>query len=194
MVRRPAARAAAFCIFHSVPYWAAMSAASAEFWLTRWLLGPDTAWGAAVRSGPVAAAGLAVALLGLAVRYWAMAEAARSFHHIVQHDRPDAHRLVTTGPYAWSRHPSYVGWAVWAVGTQLMLGNAVCAPLYAAASVAFFSARVPGEEHALLRWYGMEYVRYAARVPRMLPLVAGSEALNEAVRAVREAASAAREE
>ena len=48
-----------------------------------------------------------------------MIHAGRNFNHLVQSTKSETHELVTSGIYAWSRHPSYVGWFLWSVGTQV---------------------------------------------------------------------------
>ena len=73
-----------------------------------------------------------------------------NFNHLVEYkDRKD-HELVTEGVYGISRHPSYVGWAYWAVGTQLILGNFLCLFGYAYVTFWFFSERIPDEEKTLI--------------------------------------------
>ena len=48
-----------------------------------------------------------------------MLTAGRSFNHYIQTTKAESHKLVTTGVYAWSRHPAYVGWFYWSLGTQV---------------------------------------------------------------------------
>jgi protein-S-isoprenylcysteine O-methyltransferase Ste14 len=40
----------------------------------------------------------------------------------IQTDRH--HQVVTTGPYAFVRHPGYVGASLWALGSPLIVGSA----------------------------------------------------------------------
>jgi protein-S-isoprenylcysteine O-methyltransferase len=56
---------------------------------------------------------------GELLRKLAMFTAGTNFNHYVQYIRKDDHILVTGGIYAWCRHPSYVGWFSWSVGTQV---------------------------------------------------------------------------
>ena len=46
---------------------------------------------------------------------------------------------MTDGVYAWFRHPSYVGWLYWSVGTQLIL----CNPVSLVAKFFLWVARIP---------------------------------------------------
>lgn len=91
------------------------------------------------------AAGLFLVILGQAVRSTAMAQAGRSFNHIPQRRKREDHVLVTSGIYAWSRHPSYFGYYWFAVGTQIMVGNKICAIIYAIVLWVFFKRRIPGK-------------------------------------------------
>lgn len=48
-----------------------------------------------------------------------MCTAKHNFNHVVQSERSDNHQLVTHGVYSLCRHPSYVGWFYWSIGTQV---------------------------------------------------------------------------
>jgi protein-S-isoprenylcysteine O-methyltransferase len=86
--------------------------------------------------------GIALIIIGQYVRTAAMAEAGKSFNHIVQSTKKDDHVLVTSGVYAFSRHPSYFGFFWWGLGTQLVLGNLICFPAYALVLWKFFASRI----------------------------------------------------
>jgi protein-S-isoprenylcysteine O-methyltransferase Ste14 len=80
--------------------------------------------------------------------------------------QPD--RLVTTGPYAVSRNPMYVGWALLHLGTGVAGGSGwIVAALPAAAG--WMHREVRGEEAKLAEDFGDEFQRYRAAVPRYLP-------------------------
>lgn len=92
--------------------------------------------------------GAALVFGGQVVRTLAMATAAQSFTHFVSSSKKDDHVLVTHGIYSWSRHPSYVAFFYWAVGTQVLLANPVAAIGFARVLWTFFNSRIQG--HALL--------------------------------------------
>ncbi|TCC12429.1 isoprenylcysteine carboxylmethyltransferase family protein [Kribbella soli] len=77
-------------------------------------------------------------------------------------------RLVTSGPYALSRNPMYVGWALMQLGIGLITGSGwVLATLPAVG--AGLHRDVVREERRLQESFGDEYERYSERVGRYLP-------------------------
>ena len=76
--------------------------------------------------------------------------------------------MVSTGPYAWVRHPMYTGTILFFVGAPLLLGSwwgVAMSPLF----VVLFAIRTRIEERALIAGLP-EYADYTARVRyRLLP-------------------------
>ncbi len=64
--------------------------------------------------------GLLLVLGGEVLRKLAMLTATSNFNHYIQHVKEEGHELVTHGVYSYCRHPSYVGWFYWSIGTQVM--------------------------------------------------------------------------
>ncbi|KAJ6635260.1 Protein-S-isoprenylcysteine O-methyltransferase [Pseudolycoriella hygida] len=91
----------------------------------------------------------------------------------VQYKKSKDHVLVKHGVYSIARHPSYVGWFWWSIGTQIILANPVCVVIYAIASWKFFNNRVYLEEITLLNFFGEEYYNYQKEVPTGLPFING---------------------
>ncbi|KAG1668152.1 hypothetical protein FOA52_005144 [Chlamydomonas sp. UWO 241] len=148
----------------SKPYCAAMAVATGEYWLELWLI-------PGLKQAPFPAyAGLCLVLLGEAVRKVGMLTAQASFTHMIRRERQPSHVLVTWGIYRFVRHPGYLGWAVWAVGTQVMLANPLSAVLFVAVVWRFFSDRIPYEERHLRRMFP-EYEQYALRTPTWMPFI-----------------------
>lgn len=79
-------------------------------------------------------------------------------------------RLVTTGPYAVSRNPMYLGHLVFLAGLTGWTRSPVAVAL-TAALVPWFDDRARADHRRLVGLFGEEYRRYAARVPRWLPLL-----------------------
>ena len=89
--------------------------------------------------------GMSLMALGQTVRTLAMAQAGSNFNHTVQAEYKEGHTLVRNGVYALSRHPSYFGFFWWGLGTQLLLGNAVCFVGYTLVLWKFFYGRIWSE-------------------------------------------------
>jgi protein-S-isoprenylcysteine O-methyltransferase Ste14 len=121
--------------------------AAAYLWFAR----PEWTW---------IAAGSGFVLAGLAVR------AAASGY--IKKNR----ELTTTGPYAYSRNPLYLGSILIALGFVVAARNAWIA---AGAALMFFAIYMPvviaEEKH--LRSIFADYDQYAASVPRFFPRVTG---------------------
>lgn len=99
--------------------------------------------------------------------------------------------LVTHGIYRFCRHPSYLGWWLFAVGTQVLwssrgcmwiinvflqvlLHNPFCTLGFFYGAYRFFVARVPFEEETLVEFFGDEYITYRRSVPLLLPFIRDS--------------------
>jgi protein-S-isoprenylcysteine O-methyltransferase Ste14 len=77
-------------------------------------------------------------------------------------------RLVTDGPFGFSRHPMYLGMTLALAGVALLLGTAT-PPVGVVLFAAVISLRfIPAEERAMERTFGEEYRRYRSRVRRWL--------------------------
>ena len=118
---------------------------------------------------PVAlqALGLAMLLLTTGFIMWVMRE--NSFAApVVKVQSERGHRVVSTGPYAWVRHPMYSGTILFFVGVPLLLGSwwgVALSPLF----VILFAVRSGIEERALIA--GLPgYADYTRRVRyRLVP-------------------------
>ncbi|GCC36970.1 protein-S-isoprenylcysteine O-methyltransferase [Chiloscyllium punctatum] len=119
--------------------------------------------------------GLLMVLIGESLRKAAMLTAGSNFNHIVQNEKAESHRLVTNGVYSWSRHPSYVGWFYWSIGTQVILCNPICIVGYTLASWHFFCERIEEEEITLIQFFGKDYEQYKKRIPTRLPFIKGAK-------------------
>jgi len=157
-----------FLVNHSVQYWAAMLVSWLEYISLNFLF-PDLKSSLSL----VTYTGLLVCLLGEVTRKLAMLHAGRNFNHLVQSHKSRDHKLVTTGIYSLVRHPSYVGWFLWSVGTQVLLVNPVCFLLYGGVSFAFFKERIVVEEYNLISFFGSQYRDYQREVGTGIPGIQG---------------------
>jgi protein-S-isoprenylcysteine O-methyltransferase Ste14 len=118
---------------------------------------------------PVAlqALGFVMLLLSTGVIMWVMRE--NSFAApVIKLQTERGHHVVSTGPYAWVRHPMYSGTVLFFIGMPLLLGSwwgVAMAPLF----FVLFAVRSGIEERTLIA--GLPgYADYAARVRyRLLP-------------------------
>jgi protein-S-isoprenylcysteine O-methyltransferase len=149
----------------SWPYAAAMALALGEYLL-------EAAYAPSLKARPrLAAAGLAAALAGEALRKAAVLTARGAFTHRIQAARRPGHDLVTRGVYRWMRHPGYAGWALWAASTQVLLCNPLSLAVFLAATWRFMAARIEVEDALLARMFGAEWAAYRARTPSGLPFI-----------------------
>ncbi len=105
--------------------------------------------------------GFALLVLSTLFITWVMHE--NSFAApVVKVQRERGHRVVSTGPYAWVRHPMYTGASLFCIGIPLLLGSwwgLVISPVFAV----LFAIRSRIEERELIA--GLPgYSDYAAQV------------------------------
>ena len=77
--------------------------------------------------------------------------------------------LVTTGPYAWTRNPMYLGHLIFFAGLALLLSG--LAWVVFAAHALWFDRRVREDEASLAAQFGEPYRDYLRRVKRWIPAV-----------------------
>jgi protein-S-isoprenylcysteine O-methyltransferase len=156
-----------FLLDHSREYHLAIIASFIEF-IIEWLLFPSLkqpSW--------VSIVGLVIVFSGDLLRKLAMLTAKTNFNHYIQYSKSNDHELVTSGIYAWTRHPSYVGWFYWSFGNQIMLCNPLCTIAFAIASWRFFQERIYTEEMTLVSFFGQAYLDYQKKVGTGIPFVNG---------------------
>lgn len=158
------ATADSFLVNHSTAYTAAAFMSWAEFGL-RFCFFPTA------NSRFVSLIGLGIVIISQALRSIAMATAGESFNHLIQNVKKPNHVLITHGIYSILRHPSYVAFFYWSVGTQLLLGNLLHATAFALVSWRFFQKRIAYEEESLCQFFPDEYPAYVARSYMGIPFL-----------------------
>lgn len=115
--------------------------------------------------------GLGVGLLGLAVRFWANGYVGHVKVNWTQKWRGDAKigQLVTAGPYAYLRHPLYVGNALIGGGVLIIVGRFWVAMLALSLLVVAYRRKIRKEEAILLDEWPQAYARYQQAIPCYLP-------------------------
>jgi protein-S-isoprenylcysteine O-methyltransferase Ste14 len=115
-------------------------------------------------------AGAGLALAGVGLNTWALAERQRRSAGPFELEHPE--ELVTTGPYAITRHPMYVGWWLIQLGAGTLAGSAWVLVLLPA-ELLVEHRFVLEEEVTLANLFPQSYPDYAQRVPRYLGLPRG---------------------
>lgn len=101
--------------------------------------------------------GAGVGTAGLLIRGWAAGTIRKE------------EELTTTGPYAYTRNPLYIGSFMLGVGITLAGGEWIWVALFLAFYLAVYTRTVVGERELLTEMFGDRYVHYAAQVPSFLP-------------------------
>lgn len=170
-VSGPAPAVARVLTAGSKPLWVAVTAGALGFLYALWRPIP------ARLSTPVRAAATIVGALlylpGLAIMVWGrttmgdMHNVSSSFAVQLYAD----HRLVTAGPFAFVRHPMYVGGIMAELGALLLYRT--WTTLLVAFNVPSLLMRAGREEQALADEFGDQWTEYAKRVPRWVPRLCG---------------------
>ena len=104
--------------------------------------------------------GLFLMIIGHFLRISAFFTCKTNFEYLVQYTKQKGHKLIKNGVYKLFRHPSYVGFYLWAIGTQIMMCNVICSVGFTIALYVFFKERIEEEEIYLIAFFGEEYLNY----------------------------------
>jgi len=131
-------------------------------WIQRWRVPLGFVCGAAfiffARPTPRALLiGASVSLLGLALRAWAAG-----------HIRKNA-QLATSGPYAFTRNPLYLGSFLLGLGFTIASGRVVLGVLFAALFLGIYLPVMRVEASHMTELFGSEFEAYRRFVPLFFP-------------------------
>jgi protein-S-isoprenylcysteine O-methyltransferase Ste14 len=114
-----------------------------------------------------AVVGVALCAVGIAIAIWARFCIGQNWG--MPMSLREGHELVTTGPYAFVRHPIYTGILLALAGTTLTVGHWSIAlfPLY----LAYFIYAATMEERTMKEQFPTQYPVYARRTKMLLPFV-----------------------
>lgn len=115
--------------------------------------------------------GVVMIFIGLYIRFTAIITAGKSFTHLIATKQRTEHKLITHGIYRYIRHPSYLGFFVFAVGTQLMLQNIISLVGFVVVLFYFFKDRIEYEEEFLIKFFGQEYIDYKSKTKTWIPFI-----------------------
>lgn len=133
-------------------------------WADAFLLGLTTSVPA-----PIAYAGSALTALGIVIRIVARVQIGTNFSAFVQ--TTNTHRLVTTGLYAWVRHPAYSGFFLFLIGFALAFGSWMALAIAIGLGLPALAYRIAAEEAALSDWFGEAYCDYQQRTWCLFPFL-----------------------
>lgn len=76
------------------------------------------------------------------------------------------HKLITTGIYAYVRHPMYLAGLIMFFSYLCLSPNVVGIAAYVCAMALIYKFRIPYEEKMLVNVFGQEYIDYMNKTPR----------------------------
>jgi protein-S-isoprenylcysteine O-methyltransferase Ste14 len=151
--RKYSARQLAFTLFQSLPFWQLLDIPS---W--KWPVSPFDAYAITV--------GWIFFFAGWILSCWAKLAMRTNWGKPGQHNFEVQKGLVDTGPFRFSRNPIYVGLLFTFIGYELILRSPLM--LLAVPLFVLVTHAIAKEERLLERYFGKEYLRYKAQVPRFL--------------------------
>ncbi len=113
--------------------------------------------------------GLSLLILGLGLRIWSIRVLGAFFTTTVK--EVDNHQLVTSGPYATIRHPSYLGAYLAFVGNAVFLGAWKATLLALILMLIAYAMRIKIEENTLVGIFGDQYQQYQKQTRKLFPYI-----------------------
>jgi len=114
----------------------------------------------------IASVGVAVCALGIALAIWARTHLGRNWG--MPMSLREGHELVTTGPYAFVRHPIYTGILLALIGTALVEPSRWIVVLGA---FGYFVFAAIVEERTMTTQFPLEYPGYLKRTKMLFPFL-----------------------
>ncbi len=113
--------------------------------------------------------GFLMIIAGISFRAWAVNSLGKYFTATVQIKKD--HQLVTSGPYAIVRHPSYTGAFLAIIAGGVILGSITGFIISCIAMIIAYYVRIGIEEKELTSWFGNEYEDYKKTTKMIIPYV-----------------------
>jgi protein-S-isoprenylcysteine O-methyltransferase Ste14 len=111
--------------------------------------------------------GVGLCVIGFAFAFWARAHIGRNWG--MPMSLRQGHALVTSGPYAYVRHPIYTGLMIAMIGSALTLG-AISLAIFALC-FAYFVVSARTEEKMMLAQFPDAYPAYRRRTRMLIPFI-----------------------
>lgn len=100
---------------------------------------------------------LSLIMIGEALRLWASGYLRKGV------------KLANSGPYAFVRHPLYIGNFFLGLGFILLAWNLLLLFIFISFFIFFYFCTIKAEDEELLKSFGQEYLDYKKQVPLILP-------------------------
>ena len=113
--------------------------------------------------------GIGILLLGMGLRYWAVAVLGKAFRTTIETDAEQ--QVVSSGPYRLIRHPSYSGWLLICIGYGVAVQNWLSLAVAVLLPLAALLYRISIEEKVLVSVFGQRYQAYQEHTKRLVPWV-----------------------
>lgn len=107
--------------------------------------------------------GLPLTALGLILFFWAHVHLGTNWSPVIEKKFAPTRKLVTTGPYQYVRHPTYLASFIVLAGLFMFSANWLLAGIPFVLLIVFYSIKIPREERELLRNFGTRYKNYRKR-------------------------------
>jgi protein-S-isoprenylcysteine O-methyltransferase Ste14 len=113
-------------------------------------------------------AGNVLTAVGIGIAIWARLTLGKLWSGTIT--LKEGHRLVTSGPYAFARHPIYTGFLTACLGSAIVLGELRGFIGLALTSFGFI-LKLSAEDRLMESQFGDEHREYSRRVRRLIPFV-----------------------
>ncbi|HET8891472.1 MAG TPA: isoprenylcysteine carboxylmethyltransferase family protein [Candidatus Angelobacter sp.] len=134
-----------------------------------WFFAPQwVRWSFISMPGWLRMSGLPLALLGLLLLWRSHAALGKNFRPTLEIFPQQ--ELVTSGPYAFMRHPLYAAFLIMLASTGLLSANWFIGVVGVLLIASITVVRIPAEEALLEKRFGERYREYRRRTPALLPL------------------------
>lgn len=108
--------------------------------------------------------GFVILSFGYFLRFLSFWTARNNFNHNIETEKRKEHILVKKGIYFYERHPSYIGFFLFAVGLQIYLCNFFTMILFSFILWNFFKVRIYYEEYFLQKFFGEEFLYFKFKI------------------------------
>ena len=114
-------------------------------------------------------AGAALLIGGIAIRIYSIQTLGKHFTATAKINSD--HELITSGPYQFVRHPSYLGAFMAIMGMPLFLNDRLAILFVIIAMSIAYYIRISVEEKMLSSFFGERYVQYKSHTKRIIPFI-----------------------